>query len=199
MLRQRSRQVVFLVPRAVRAVLRPLSNLIRGMVCRSVIHPLAFIGPRVHIGRGCTVGWCRLDTMNGRGEIHIGAGTIIYNAVEVLVHGGTVRIGRNCLITRASAIITGGHEFRYSDRLIQEQGTFARDVQVSDDCWIGYRAIVLGGVTVGEGAVVGAGAVLTRDVPAYAVVAGVPARLIGRRHGLRIKGSGRAAGTAPAV
>jgi galactoside O-acetyltransferase len=176
---------MFLAPRAVQAVVRPLSNLIRGLACGSVIHPLASIGPRVHIGRGCTIGRCRLDTMNGRGEIHIGDGTTVYSAVEVLVHGGAVRIGRNCLITRASAIITGGHEFRRPDQLILEQGQAARDVRIGDDCWIGYRAIILGGVTVGDGAVVGAGAVLTKDVPTYAVVAGVPARLIGRRDAAR--------------
>ena len=51
-------------------------------------------------------------------------------------------------------------------------------VSVGNDVWIGERALILGGVNVGNGAVIGAGAVVTKDVPAYAVVAGVPARLI---------------------
>jgi len=52
---------------------------------------------------------------------------------------------------------------------------------VEDDVWIGYGAIVLSGVTLGRGSVVAAGSVVTRDVPRYAVVAGVPARVIGMR------------------
>ena len=53
-----------------------------------------------------------------------------------------------------------------------------RKVRVGNDVWIGSRAMILGGVTVGDGAVVGAGAVVTKDVPAYAIVAGVPAKVI---------------------
>jgi virginiamycin A acetyltransferase len=53
-----------------------------------------------------------------------------------------------------------------------------RPTVIGNDCWIGAHAVIMGGVTVGDGAIVGAGAVVTRDVPPYAIVAGVPARLI---------------------
>jgi acetyltransferase-like isoleucine patch superfamily enzyme len=61
----------------------------------------------------------------------------------------------------------------------------AEDAQViiEDDVWIGYGAIVLSGVTVSRGAIIGAGAVVTTSVPAYAVVVGNPAKVIGRRFG----------------
>ena len=55
------------------------------------------------------------------------------------------------------------------------------DIFIGNDVWIGYEAVVLAGVTIGDGAVIGARAVVTKDVPPYAVVGGVPARLIRRR------------------
>ena len=54
-------------------------------------------------------------------------------------------------------------------------------VHVEDEVWLGVRVIVMPGVTIGRGAVVGAGAAVTKDVPSYTVVAGVPARIVGRR------------------
>lgn len=56
-----------------------------------------------------------------------------------------------------------------------------RPVSIGNDVWIGARVIILGGITIGNGAVIGAGSVVTRDVPPYAVVAGTPARLIRHR------------------
>lgn len=55
------------------------------------------------------------------------------------------------------------------------------DIVVGSDVWIGYEAVVLSGVTIGDGAIIGARAVVTRDVPPYAIVGGVPARLIRKR------------------
>jgi acetyltransferase-like isoleucine patch superfamily enzyme len=160
---------------------RPVANVIRSLARRSFIHPLANVGPGVRIGRGCMIGWCRLDTMEGYGEIEIGDCTAVYNDVEVMVHSGKVTIGRNCLITRRAAIITGGHGFRRKDLLIRQQGLVYDDIRLGNDCWVGYGALVLGGVTVGDGSVVAAGSVVTKDVPPYTVVGGVPARIIGER------------------
>ena len=55
------------------------------------------------------------------------------------------------------------------------------DIALGNDVWIGYEAVILAGVTIGDGAIIGARAVVTRDVPPYAIVGGVPARLIRRR------------------
>lgn len=55
------------------------------------------------------------------------------------------------------------------------------DIVVGSDVWIGYEAVVLSGVTIGDGAIIGARAIVTRDVPPYAIVGGVPARLIRKR------------------
>ena len=59
-----------------------------------------------------------------------------------------------------------------------EEATSKGDIVISDDVWIGYNAIVMSGVTIGQGAVVAAGAIVTKDVPPYAIVAGVPAKVV---------------------
>ena len=87
-----------------------------------------------------------------------------------------IRTGSNVSIGPEATILTLGHDPRspiFSDR--------GGDVVIGDRVWIGYRAVVLPGVTIGEGAVVGAGAVVTKDVDPYAIVAGSPARKISER------------------
>lgn len=87
-----------------------------------------------------------------------------------------IRIGRDVSIGPEAAILTLGHDPR-SPHFADRGGS----VTIGDHVWIGFRAIVLPGVTVGEGAVVGAGAVVSRDVPPFTIVAGNPARPIGER------------------
>lgn len=74
------------------------------------------------------------------------------------------------------------HSSKYTINLHRndEIKTFA-ETTIGNDVWIGHRAIVLGGITIGDGAIIGAGAVVTKDVEAYAIVAGVPARMIRKR------------------
>jgi acetyltransferase-like isoleucine patch superfamily enzyme len=67
------------------------------------------------------------------------------------------------------------------DRPIREQGIYKRDVNIGHNVWIGYGACILRGVTVGDNAVIGTNAVVTKDVPANAVVGGVPARVLRMR------------------
>jgi acetyltransferase-like isoleucine patch superfamily enzyme len=71
------------------------------------------------------------------------------------------------------------------ERPIRRQGIYKRDVDVGSNVWIGYNASILRGVRVGDNSVIGANAVVTRDVPANAVVGGVPARVIRMREAPR--------------
>jgi len=78
-------------------------------------------------------------------------------------------------------INTGDHEYKSGDCLIREQPTTYRPIMIGDDVFIGMGAIILSGVKLGKGCVVAAGAVVTRDVAPYSVVAGVPARKLSER------------------
>lgn len=105
-----------------------------------------------------------------------------------------LRVGPDCVLG-AMANITFGNHVRISQGAIVETGGLdlrgdppyphvAKPIHIGHGVWIGNNAIVLGGVTIGEGAVVAAGSVVTRDVPPGAIVAGVPARVVKQRlHG----------------
>lgn len=77
-------------------------------------------------------------------------------------------------------ITSDNHGIR-RDRLIREQPGDEHDVVIGNDVWIGAYGIVLPGVTIGDGAVIAAGSVVTKDVAPYTIVAGVPAKQIGQR------------------
>lgn len=95
------------------------------------------------------------------------------------LHGqGGINIGNHVMISSGVRIIAAQHEISRGDVPVQERPEICKGIVIHDDVWIGVNAIVLDGVVVGEGAVIGAGAVVTRDVPPFAVVAGVPAKLI---------------------
>jgi acetyltransferase-like isoleucine patch superfamily enzyme len=85
------------------------------------------------------------------------------------------------LIAAHTSINTVSHHFERCDIPINDQGIYCDPVRIEDDAWIGMNAVILQGVTIGKGAVVGAGAVVTRDVPAWSIVMGVPARIVSQR------------------
>lgn len=87
-----------------------------------------------------------------------------------------IRIGSDVSIGPEASLLTLGHD--------PQSSTFANkggEIVIGDRAWIAYRAIILPGVTIGEGAVVGAGSVVTKDVEPYTIVAGNPARIIKKR------------------
>jgi maltose O-acetyltransferase len=95
---------------------------------------------------------------------------------------GRITIGDHVMMGEDVLILTRNHRFDDLTRPMDQQG-FAeeRPVVIGNDVWIGTRAIILAGVHVGDGAIIGAGAVITRDVPSYAIVAGNPARIVRMR------------------
>jgi maltose O-acetyltransferase len=95
---------------------------------------------------------------------------------------GPVRIGRYVLMGPEVMIFTSGHGHdRTGVPMIFQGMTGPQSVCIEDDVWIGARAVLLPGVTIGRGSIVGAGAVVARTVEPYCVVAGNPARVVRRR------------------
>lgn len=91
-----------------------------------------------------------------------------------------ISIGNNVLIGQDVMIFTSNHKTN-KDELIRLQGFNFGQVKIGDDVWIGARVIILPNVTINRGAVIGAGAVVTKDVDEYTIVGGIPAKKIGIR------------------
>ena len=94
---------------------------------------------------------------------------------------GKITIGNNVMLAPRVSIYAENHVFDHPELLIREQGVEKKEVIIEDDCWIAANSIILAGVTIGQGSVVAAGSVVTENVPAYSVVAGVPAKFIKSR------------------
>lgn len=103
-------------------------------------------------------------------------------ALDVLITtDGGVRIGDRTLIGYRTQILSTNHNIPKQGELIFNAGHSYKPVCIKNDVWIGANCLILPGVTIGEGAVVGGGSVVTKDVPPNSVVAGVPAKVIRMR------------------
>jgi acetyltransferase-like isoleucine patch superfamily enzyme len=110
------------------------------------------------------------------GELSIGHGTNVNGSARILVRSG-VRIGAWCTLSWDCQILDNDFHTMTVDG---KKRPSTAPVTLGDRVWVGTNALILKGVTVGEGAVIAAGAVVTKDVPPYAVVAGSPAKVVGR-------------------
>jgi acetyltransferase-like isoleucine patch superfamily enzyme len=150
---------------------------------------LAFIGPRVtlqirpggrvELGRWAWLGHGTKIRCH-EGVVSIGAKTVLGQECTISAYQH-VSIGRECVVADRVMLIDFDHGSVEVERPVRLQGIYKRDVRVGHNVWIGYGACILRGVTVGDNAIVGTSAVVTKDVPANAVVAGIPARVIRMR------------------
>jgi maltose O-acetyltransferase len=131
------------------------------------------IGARAAIFMGQHVQMAGIRT-SGK-KVSIGQGTVINQGCMLYTTGGLL-IGENVSISAGVWLVTGSHDM--NDPLFPD---FYRPIVIGDYAWIGMRATILAGVTIGKGAVVMAGAVVTHDVPPFAVVGGVPAKVVRQR------------------
>jgi len=148
-----------------------------------------FLGRRLElqIGRKGTIRFGRFVWIGDgskirchEGEVEIGRKTVMGQECTISAYQ-RVRIGEQCVIADRAMFIDFDHGVVEVERPIRLQGIYKRDVEVGSNVWIGYGACVLRGVRVGDNAVIGTNSVVTKDVPANAVVAGIPARIIRMR------------------
>lgn len=128
----------------------------------------------VRLGRGCQL-------YAGNGVLELGQDTALSPGVTVDASGGLIRMGRQVAVGPGTVIRAANHRFERLDTPIMLQGHAYGEIIIDDDVWIAANCTITPDVRIGRGAVVGAGAVVTRDVEPYAIVGGVPARVIGRR------------------
>jgi maltose O-acetyltransferase len=142
-----------------------------GMALRYVCFKIggAKIGRRVTILEGVHV-------INLRGiEIGDDSGIGYANFIEAT---GPVRIGRWVRMGPRVSLFTTNHNFSKKDTLIKHQGYAVGKIEISDDVWLGANATIVSNVRIGTGAVIGAGSVVVRDIPDYAIAVGNPARVV---------------------
>ncbi|MBC5773504.1 acyltransferase [Pontibacter sp. KCTC 32443] len=143
-----------------------------------------------------------IDTSKG-GSVKIGSNCEFLNGVLLMPYGGSITVGNSCsinpytviyghdrgviigdnvLIAAHCVVIPSNHKFERIDIPINQQGEQSKGIIIKDDVWIGSGCRILDGVTIGRGAIVGAGSVVTASVPDFAIYAGVPAKLIRMRN-----------------
>lgn len=165
---------------------------------------------RVRLSRGSKIGArCRLDA-GSKGVIEVGEKVWLSADIEIQTDSrvtigtgttiqrrctinGSTRIGAGCIFAPDVFVSSGSHPFRHvphlpiraQEQLLSKDPTGAawidRPVWIQDDCWLGVHVVVAPGVTIGKGSVIGANAVVTRDVPPYSVMGGIPAQRVGSR------------------
>lgn len=159
-----------------------------------LFHPQLRIGkgvevdPRAWLGRGGKIAIgdnsivrAGAFLLPSGGFISIGNNSSINQYVVINGEGG-VTIGNSVMIASFCAFYAANHVFSDPTIPIERQGMCTRGgIKIADDVWIGTHAVILDGVSVGTGSVIAAGTVVTKDVPRFSIVAGVPGTVRGKR------------------
>jgi len=128
-----------------------------------------YISKNVFVGRGSILS-CKNGDIILEKNVNIGFNSEIFSGSKVVV-------GENTLIAAYVYIIGGGHDYSRVDIPISDQEKPSYGIKIEKNCWIGAGAEVFDNVTIGEDTIIGAGAVVSKDIPAFSIAAGIPARV----------------------
>ena len=120
------------------------------------------------------------------GGAQLGEGLIVGNNSNIGPYcyvgcSGGIRIGNNVMMAPRCSLFAENHNFDDMSQTLKAQGIKRAPIDIEDDCWIASHSVILAGVTIGRGSVVAAGSVVTKSMPPYSIIAGVPARVIKSR------------------
>lgn len=132
-----------------------------------------YISKNVFIGRGSILS-CKNGDIILEKNVNIGFNSEIFSGSKVVV-------GENTLIAAYVYIIGGGHDYSRVDIPITEQEKISHGIKIERNCWIGAGVKVFDNVTIGEDTIIGAEAVVSKDIPAFSIAAGIPARVVKSR------------------
>ena len=144
-----------------------LTRPLRASLCRFMFRKC---GKNINVERGAWVGY----------NIEIGDNSGIGINAQLNASGG-VTIGKNVMMGPDVVILTQDHKHDDVTKSMMEQGFEKASVIIEDDVWIGIRVIILAGVRIGRSSIIGAGAVVTKDIPPFSIAGGNPARAIKQR------------------
>lgn len=172
----------------------------RGFIAASaaISHPGLRMGNNVYIGDGCYI-----RGRHGGGEVELGDRVLLHGNTQVQTSEGArviigtdtrihlncyliasladIRIGENTGISNECAFYSFDHGMALGTHYREQANRTRGPIMIGDNVWIGHGVTVLSGVTIGDGAVVAARSLVTKDIPANAIAAGVPARVLRMR------------------
>ena len=148
-----------------------IHGLVNGVVIRRFLCKYIFpeMGANVNVAASVRFGT--------GGKISIGNNSGLGEG-SFLVSMDEIRIGDDVMVGPEVMMLTGGHEYTDPSKLLVDQGRVIAPIKIGNDVWIGARVIILPGVTIGKRVVVGAGSVVTKDLPNNSVCAGVPCKVL---------------------
>jgi acetyltransferase-like isoleucine patch superfamily enzyme len=133
---------------------------------------------RLEVGAGVLLEPGVWITAPGSARVRIGAGTFLNKGVMVAAQE-LVEIGDHCMLANGCFVSDAGHRFDDPQKPITWQGFETKGpTRIGENCWLGANVVVTSGVTIGERCVIGANSVVTREVPAFSIAAGAPAKVI---------------------
>lgn len=138
------------------------------------INGKVIIADNVRILRNVTISTDGVGIISIGNNVHIGEGTIIFSRLRI-------EIRNEVIIGPQNIIVDHDHSYKNLNILIKDQGHVGKEILIEEDVWISSHCCVLKGVTIGKGCVIGASAVVNKDIPNYSVAVGIPAKVIKKR------------------